>query len=87
MLGVALAGIITATPSALASNIRDAATCDTVIVKTEKNIVRATVTADDLNTLISLADQAKSACSKGDFAMASKLTTAIETKLKQVATQ
>ncbi|MFD0917200.1 hypothetical protein ACFQ14_12340 [Pseudahrensia aquimaris] len=88
MAAIAVAAIVgfSATP-ALAANITDADGCNTAVAASEKAIVRATLSAEDLNMLVSLADQAKSACTEADFAKASKITTAIEDKLKSVATQ
>ena len=70
--------------TALAANFTDSAGCDAAVADSEKAIVRATLSADDLNTLVSLADQAKSACAASDFAKASKITNAISGKLKEV---
>lgn len=79
-------GLLVVSPaSSFAANISDAATCDTEVASAEKAIVRATLSANDLSTLVSLADQAKSACSENDFPKASKITTAISQKLAQVA--
>ena len=90
--GTTLVAVLSATMAAsmlhaLAANISDADTCNAAVNSSEKRIVKATLSADDLNTLVSLADQAKSACDAGDFPKASKITTAIDDKLKQVSTQ
>ena len=71
---------------AKAADISDAASCDAAVANSEKSIIRATLSADDLNTLVSLADQAKAACGSEDFAKAAKITDAIDAKIASVTT-
>ena len=82
--GLATMAIAIASPAS-AANISDAASCSEAVAQSEKAIIQATLSADNLNILVSLADQAKSACAENDFAKASKLTDAIVAKIAEVA--